>query len=66
MAGYNRIAAGERIRNRRMIMGLTQEELAEKSVVLINTARILNAGPAVCPLTQCLALHPVSIFRWIT
>ena len=30
MAGYNRIAAGERIRNRRMIMGLTQEELAEK------------------------------------
>lgn len=30
MSGYNRIAAGERIRNRRMIMGLTQEELAEK------------------------------------
>lgn len=30
MAGYNRIATGERIRNRRMIMGLTQEELAEK------------------------------------
>lgn len=30
MAGYNRIAAGERIRNRRIIMGLTQEELAEK------------------------------------
>ena len=30
MAGYNRIAAGERIRNRRMLMGLTQEELAEK------------------------------------
>lgn len=30
MAGYNRIATGERIRNRRMIIGLTQEELAEK------------------------------------
>lgn len=30
MAAYNHIAVGERIRNRRMIIGLTQEELAEK------------------------------------
>lgn len=30
MAGYNRIAAGERIRRRRILLGLTQEELAEK------------------------------------
>lgn len=30
LAGYDRIAAGERIRNRRIIMGWTQEELSEK------------------------------------
>lgn len=30
LAGYNQIAAGERIKNRRIILGLTQEELAEK------------------------------------
>ena len=27
---YNRIAVGERIRKRRILLGLTQEELAEK------------------------------------
>ena len=30
MANYNRIEVGQRIRNRRIIIGLTQEELAEK------------------------------------
>lgn len=53
---YDKIAVGERIRRKRIQLGLSQDELASGSTVQQNTVRILNAGCVACPLKRCWQL----------
>lgn len=47
---YDRIAAGDRIRQRRLLLGMTQEELAEKIGRAYKYCQDIERGAAACPL----------------
>ena len=46
---YDRLAAGDRIRLKRTLLGLTQDEMAEGSIVHQNIMQTLKEEAAVCP-----------------
>lgn len=60
LAGYNRIAAGKRIQNKRMIMGLTQDVLAEKIGLAYKYCQDIERGTSgmsidtMLSITSCL------------
>lgn len=43
---YDRLAAGDRIRQKRNLLGFTQDEMAEKLTVLQNIMPISNVAAA--------------------